>query len=76
MAEPAPFPLLDGHLYFFLACTCPEIFISDPVFPSDVEDVSEALVHKGLESVYRSPGCSPCLAGIQEGGLHIRVEDT
>ena len=51
MANPAPFPLLDFCLHWGLICSCPQLFIGDSLWPSDVEDVSEASVDECLNLV-------------------------
>ena len=59
MANPAPFSLLDFSLHWGLICCCPQLFVGDSLWPSDVEDVSEASVGKSLKFVGAGLGHSP-----------------
>ena len=51
MADPPPFPFSDLHFNGALTSLVPEVVVGNDVWPSDVDDVSEASVDKGLQLV-------------------------
>ena len=51
MAGPPPFPFSDLHFNGALISLVPEVSVGNDVWPSDVDDVSEASADKGLQLV-------------------------
>ena len=51
MADLPPFPFSDLHFSGALTTLVPEVGVRNDVWPSDVDDVSEASVDKGLQLV-------------------------
>ena len=51
MADPPPFPFSDLHFDRALTSLVLEVGIEKDVWPSDVDDVSQTSVHKGLQLV-------------------------
>ena len=51
MADPPPFPFCDLQFNGVLTSLVPEVCVGNDVWPSDVDDVSEASVDKGLQLV-------------------------
>ena len=49
MADPPPFPFTDLHFNRALTSLVPEVSVGNDVWPSDVDDVSEASVDEGLQ---------------------------
>ena len=49
MANPRPFPFTDLHLNRALTSLVPEVGVGNDVWPSDVDDVSEASVDEDLQ---------------------------
>ena len=51
MADPPPFPFCDLQFNGALTSLVPEVCVGNDFWPSDVDDVSEASVDKGLQLV-------------------------
>ena len=49
MADPPPFPFTDLHFNGALTSLVPEVGVGNDVWPSDVDDVSDASVDEGLQ---------------------------
>ena len=49
MADPPPFPFTDLHFNRALTSLALEVDVGNDVWPSDVDDVSEASVDEGLQ---------------------------
>ena len=49
MADPPPFPFIDLHFNRALTTLVPEVGVGSVVWPSDVDDVSEASVDEGVQ---------------------------
>ena len=49
MADPPLFPFTDLHFNRALTSLVPEVGVGNDVWPSDVDDVSEASVDEGLQ---------------------------
>ena len=64
MANPPPFPFSDLHFNGALTSLVLEVSVGNDVWPSDVDDVSEASVDKGLQLVDFGLGISPCFRAI------------
>ena len=60
-----PFPFSDLHFNWVLTSLVPEVGVGNDVSPSDVDDVSEASVDKGLQLVGVCLCSSPCFGAIQ-----------
>ena len=49
MTDPPPFPFSDLHFNRALTSLVPEVVVAHDVWPSDVDDISEASINKGLQ---------------------------
>ena len=74
---PNPSPSSLSKFFFnwgLLGCT-PEIFISNGVWPKDLQNISEAAIYEGLQGLHGVFRHSPGFWAVKKNCFHIWVED-